>query len=74
MSLPLNYWLAAAEISYITRHAGAQPLADSELVTAVLDLPVLSFDPPGRLVGASASSGQPPPHPRGPEDLFRLNV
>ncbi len=74
--LPINYRLAAEEVDYITRHAGAKLiLADDELSALVVDLEnVILVDAAAqsnstRLAGNSAPA---PMHVTGPDDLFRL--
>ncbi len=74
--LPVNYRLAAEEVSYITGHAGAKLIfADAELAGLVAALEnVILVDTVAqsdstRLAGDAASA---PMHIAGPDDLFRL--
>ncbi len=75
--LPVNYRLAAAEITHIYRHSGARLiLADEEFSDRVQDLdPVVLFGPvmqsdSRHLSGLNGT--KPPPVPRGPNAMYRL--
>ena len=80
--LPINYRLAAAEVSFITGNAGAKLIfADAELAPAVADDPraVLvdtAAQSDGRVLAGTAGAGKdapvPPMRVRGTQDLFRL--
>jgi fatty-acyl-CoA synthase len=75
--LPINYRLAAEEVDYIVRHAGAKlMLADDELLAvAGSAVPCLAVDAAAqrdsrRLAGDAGPVLQP--HPCRPDDLYRL--
>ena len=75
--LPINYRLAASEVTYIHDHAGAKLVfVDDELMDLVSELDdtiVLdSASQSDTRVKFGSYSTYPPPNPRGPEDLYRL--
>ena len=76
--LPLNYRLAAAEIAYITDHAGAVMLmCDDEFIDKSSDLeaPVVCLDAAMQrdsMVLSAGTNDAPSMHGRAGSDLFRL--
>ncbi len=74
--LPVNYRLAADEVDYILRHAGAKLLfVDDELLDRSAGFePAIVLDRDARSETTPLSEGSSPveAEPRRPEDLFRL--
>ncbi len=74
--LPVNYRLAAEEVSYITGHAGAKVVfADTEfstLVAGLLDVILVDTAAQSDSTRLAGDAVPAPMHVRGSDDLFRL--